>query len=48
MTFSMAGRRILTATSRPSGSSAKWTWATEALATGCGSNSANTSATGLP
>ena len=34
MVVTIPGRRIFTATSRPSGSTAKWTCATEALATG--------------
>jgi hypothetical protein len=48
MTRPMPGRRIFTATSRPSGRVAKCTCATEALATGSAENAANTSATGLP
>ncbi len=48
MTRSMPGRRIFTATSRPSGRTAKCTCATEALASGCAAKSANTSPTGLP
>jgi hypothetical protein len=46
--FSTPGRRIFTATSRESGSRAKWTCATEALATGCNENSKNTVPTGTP
>jgi hypothetical protein len=48
MTGAMPGRRILTATSVPSGSWAKCTWAIEAEATGSRSKRAKTSSTGLP
>ena len=44
----MFGRSTLTATGVPSGSSAKWTCATDALAMGVGSNERNTDSTGLP
>ncbi len=48
MTGSMFGRSTFTATSVPSGSVARWTWATEALATGVGSKVANISDTFFP
>jgi len=48
MTRLMPGRRILIATSVPSGSSAKCTCATDADATGVRSNLRKTSSTGLP
>jgi hypothetical protein len=44
----MPGRRIFTATSRPSGSTAKCTCATEAEATGSRTKEAKTWSTGLP
>ena len=47
MTAPMFGRSTLTATSVPSGSTAKWTCATDALATGVRSNDRNISVTGL-
>src|SRR5882672_10667698 len=42
------GRRILTAASVPPGSTARCTWATDALATGCSSNFSKIFAIGLP
>ena len=48
MTSSMPGRSTLTATGVPSGSCAKCTCATDALAIGVRSNVANTSSTGFP
>ena len=48
MTLSMPGRSTLTATSRPLCSTAKWTWAMEALAIGSVSNCLNTADSGLP
>src|SRR5712692_6366576 len=48
ITGSIPGRRILTAASVPPGSTARCTWATDALATGCGSNFSKTFATGRP
>ena len=45
---SIAGRRILTATSSPSVVTAKWTWAIEAAATGRSSKLANSSSIGAP
>src|SRR2546427_4987004 len=48
ITGSIPGRRILTAASVPPGSTARCTWATDALATGCSSNFSKTFATGLP
>src|SRR5438445_7627840 len=42
------GRRILTAASVPPGSTARCTWATDALATGCSSNFSKTFAIDLP
>ena len=47
ITWAMFGRSTLTATGVPSGSSAKWTCATDALATGVWSNDRNTSSIGL-
>ena len=38
-----SGRRTFTATTRPSGSRALWTWATEAEAIGTGTSSVNSS-----
>ena len=48
MISSIPGLRILIATSVPSWSSAKWTWAIEAEATGVRSKRLNTSSTGRP
>jgi hypothetical protein len=48
ITGSMPGRSTLTATSRPSGSTAKCTCAIDALATGSRSKEAKTRSTGLP
>ena len=42
------GRWIFTATSVPSGSVARWTWAVEAAANGCSSIVANSSSGGRP
>ena len=47
ITCAMFGRSTLTATGVPSGSSAKWTCATDALAMGVGSNERNTDVDGL-
>ncbi len=48
ITSRMPGRSTFTATSRPEGSTAKWTCATEALATGVVSRDLNISVCGLP
>src|SRR6266849_79137 len=48
MTGIIPGRRILTAAWVPPGSTARCTWATDALATGCSSNLSKTFAIGLP
>ena len=48
ITWAMFGRSTLTATGVPSGSSAKWTCATDALAIGVSSNERNTASMGLP
>src|SRR6266705_210836 len=48
ITGNIPGRRILTAASVPPWSTARCTCATEALATGWGSNRSNSSPTGLP
>src|SRR6266571_9121203 len=48
ITGSIPGRRILTAASVPPGSTARCTWATDALATGCSSNFSKIFASGLP
>ncbi len=48
MAVSMRGRSTFTATSRPSFSTAKWTWAIEALATGSASKLAKMASIGRP
>ena len=44
----MPGYCTLVTTWLPSGSTARWTWPMEALASGVGSHSANTRSTGCP